>query len=89
MTLAERHNAILDVTETTRFSPGFRSGRNTESFFRHHSERPDFAWKKKNFCSVHMASAILINPYINDRHVSEKEKLNPEEKQAIGKKQLL
>lgn len=29
-------------------------------------------------------SAILINPYINDRHVSEKEKLYPEEKQAIG-----
>lgn len=29
-------------------------------------------------------SAILINPYINDRHVNEKEKSYPEEKRLIG-----
>lgn len=29
-------------------------------------------------------NAILINPYINDRHVSEKEKFAMEEKRAIG-----
>lgn len=29
-------------------------------------------------------SAILINPYINDRHVNEKEKLYADEKRAIG-----
>ncbi len=28
--------------------------------------------------------AILINPYINDRHVNEKEKFNAEKKRAIG-----
>jgi len=28
--------------------------------------------------------AILINPYINDRHVNEKEKINTEKKRAIG-----
>ena len=30
-------------------------------------------------------SAILINPYINDRHVNEKEKSYPEEKRLIGR----
>ncbi len=30
--------------------------------------------------------AILINPYINDRHVNEKEKINTEKKRAIGAK---
>ena len=30
-------------------------------------------------------SAILINPYINDRHVNEKEKAYPEEKRLIGR----
>lgn len=38
---------------------------------------------KKMLYRTH-GSAILINPYINDRHVSEKEKINPEEKQAIA-----
>ena len=28
--------------------------------------------------------AILINPYINDRHINEKEKINTEKKRAIG-----
>lgn len=30
--------------------------------------------------------AILINPYINDRHINEKEKINTEKKRAIGLK---
>ncbi len=38
---------------------------------------------KKMLYRAH-GSAILINPYINDRHVNEKEKHNAVEKRAIG-----
>ena len=39
--------------------------------------------EKKMLYRTH-GSAILINPYINDRHVSEKEKFYTEEKRLIG-----
>lgn len=39
--------------------------------------------EKKLLYRTH-GSAILINPYINDRHVNEKEKLYTEEKRQIG-----
>lgn len=39
--------------------------------------------EKKMLYRTH-GSAILINPYINDRHVNEKEKLYTEEKRLIG-----
>ena len=40
--------------------------------------------EEKNLLYRTHGSAIQINPYINDRHVQEKEKLYPEEKRQIG-----
>lgn len=40
--------------------------------------------EEKNMLYRAHGSAILINPYINDRHVNEKEGLNSEEKRVIG-----
>lgn len=40
--------------------------------------------EEKNMLYRTHGSAILINPYINDRHVNEKEKSYPEEKRMIG-----
>lgn len=41
--------------------------------------------EKKNMLYRAHGSAILINPYINDRHVNEKEQQSAEEKRAIGR----
>lgn len=43
-----------------------------------------FLEQQKKLYRTH-GSAILISPYIGDRHISEKEKKNITEKQAIGK----
>lgn len=40
--------------------------------------------EKKNMLYRSHGSAILINPYTNDRHINEKEKQNAEQKRAIG-----
>lgn len=84
MTLAERHNAILELLKQRGTVPVS----DLAEILRVSSVtiRKDLTLleEKKLLYRTH-GSAILINPYINDRHVSEKEKLNTEEKKAIGK----
>lgn len=84
MTLAERHNSILELLKQRGSIPvsDLADILKVSSV----TIRKDLTLleEKKLLYRTH-GSAILINPYINDRHVSEKEKLNTEEKQAIGK----
>lgn len=84
MTLAERHNAILEILK----QKGSVLVSDLAEILKVSSVtiRKDLTLleDKKMLYRTH-GSAILINPYINDRNVSEKEKLNPEEKQAIGR----
>lgn len=84
MTLAERHNTILELLKQR----GSILVSDLAEILKVSSVtiRKDLTLleEKKMLYRTH-GSAILINPYINDRNVSEKEKLNPEEKQAIGK----
>lgn len=84
MTLAERHNSILELLKVRGSIPvsDLADILKVSSV----TIRKDLTLleEKKLLYRTH-GSAILINPYINDRHVSEKEKLNTDEKQAIGK----
>lgn len=85
MTLAERHSAILKLLKESGSVPvsDLAEILKVSSV----TIRKDLTFlEEKNLLYRTHGSAILINPYINDRHVSEKEKLNTEEKQAIGKK---
>lgn len=88
MTLAERHNAILELLKQRGSVPVSDLAEILKVSSVTIRKDLTLLEEKKLLFRTH-GSAILINPYINDRHVSEKEKLNPEEKQAIGKKQLL
>lgn len=84
MTLAERHSAILELLKQQGSVPvsDLAEILKVSSV----TIRKDLTLlEKKNLLFRTHGSTILINPYINDRHVSEKEKLNTEEKQAIGK----
>ena len=84
MTLAERHNTILQLLKQR----GSISVSDLADILKVSSVtiRKDLTLLegKKMWYRMH-GSAILMNPYINDRHVNEKEKINPEEKQAIAK----
>lgn len=84
MTLSERHNYILEMLK----QQGSIAVAELADILKVSSVtiRKDltFLEEKKLLYRAH-GSAILINPYINDRPVNEKEKLYPEEKQAIGK----
>lgn len=85
MTLTERHNAILELLKQRGSVPVSDLAEILKVSSVTIRKDLTLLEEKKLLFRTH-GSAILINPYINDRHVSEKEKLNPEEKQAIGKK---
>lgn len=84
MTLAERHNSILKILKDKGSVPVSDLADILKVSSVTIRKDLTFLEEKKLLYRTH-GSAILINPYINDRHVNEKEKLNPEEKQAIGK----
>ena len=83
LSLPERHNRILMLLQqqgslsVTQLSEQFRVSEVTI--------RKDLSYleQQKKLYRTH-GSAILISPYISDRHVSEKEKKNVPEKRAIG-----
>ena len=84
LSLPERHARILALLQqngsisVTQLAEQFRVSEVTI--------RKDLSYleQQKKLYRTH-GSAILLSPYISDRHVSEKEKRNVEEKQAIGK----
>lgn len=84
MNLAERHNTILELLKQRGSIPVSDLAEILKVSSVTIRKDLTFLEGKKLLYRTH-GSAILMNPYINDRHVSEKEKLNPEEKQAIGK----
>lgn len=84
MTLAERHNAILELLKQRGTVPVSDLAEILKVSSVTIRKDLTLLEEKKLLYRTH-GSAILINPYINDRHVSEKEKLNTEEKKAIGK----
>lgn len=84
MTLAERHNAILELLKQRGSVPVSDLAEILKVSSVTIRKDLTLLEDKKLLYRTH-GSAILINPYINDRHVSEKEKLNTDEKQAIGK----
>lgn len=81
--LPERHNKILALLQqngsitVTQLAEQFRVSEVTI--------RKDLSYleQQKKLYRTH-GSAILISPYISDRHVNEKEKRNVAEKRAIG-----
>ena len=83
LSLPERHARILSLLQqsgsisVTQLSELFRVSEVTI--------RKDLSYleQQKNLYRTH-GSAILISPYISDRHVNEKEKKNVAEKRAIG-----
>ncbi len=83
LSLPERHNRILTLLQqngsisVTQLSELFRVSEVTI--------RKDLSYleQQKKLYRTH-GSAILISPYISDRHVNEKEKRNVAEKRAIG-----
>ena len=83
LSLPERHARILALLQ----QPGSISVAQFSELFRvsEVTIRKDLSYleQQKKLYRTH-GSAILISPYISDRHVSEKEKRNVEEKRAIG-----
>ena len=83
LSLPERHSRILSLLQqngsisVTQLSELFKVSEVTI--------RKDLSYleQQKKLYRTH-GSAILISPYIGDRHVNEKEKKNVSEKQAIG-----
>lgn len=84
MTLAERHHAILEILKQRGSVPVSDLSEILKVSSVTIRKDLNLLEEKKMLYRTH-GSAILINPYINNRHVNEKEKLNPEEKQAIAK----
>ena len=83
MTLPERHNYIMELLR--------QRGSITVASLAEQLKVSEVTIRKdlnmleeRNMLYRAHGSAILINPYINDRHVNEKEKLFAEEKRAIG-----
>lgn len=85
MTLAERHRAILEILKQRGSVPVSDLAELLKVSSVTIRKDLNLLEEKKMLYRTH-GSAILINPYINNRHVNEKEKLNPEEKQAIARK---
>ena len=83
LSLPERHSRILSLLQqngsisVTQLSELFKVSEVTI--------RKDLSYleQQKKLYRTH-GSAILISPYISDRHVNEKEKKNVAEKRAIG-----
>lgn len=84
LSLPQRHSKILSLLQqhgnipVTQLAEIFKVSEVTI--------RKDLSYleQQKKLFRTH-GSAILISPYIGDRHISEKEKKNISEKQAIGK----
>jgi len=83
--LNERHEYILDIlrkqgsVSVTSFASQLNVSEVTIRKDLSYLESLNMLYRAHGF-------AILINPYINDRHINEKEKLNTEKKRAIGMK---
>lgn len=81
--LSERHNCIMDELRHEGSASVAALAANLKV-----SEvtiRKDLSFlEKKNMLYRAHGTAILIDPYVNDRHVNEKEKLFAEEKRRIG-----
>lgn len=84
MTLAERHRQILEILKQRGSVPVSDLAELLKVSSVTIRKDLNLLEEKHMLYRTH-GSAILINPYINNRHINEKEKLNPEEKQAIGK----
>ncbi|MFA6335563.1 MAG: DeoR/GlpR family DNA-binding transcription regulator [Bacteroidales bacterium] len=81
--LNERHEYILDILrkQSSVSVTSFASQLNVSEV----TIRKDLSYLESlNLLYRAHGFAILINPYINDRHVNEKEKINTEKKRAIG-----
>lgn len=83
MTLAERHSAILEILKQRGSVPVADLAELLKVSSVTIRKDLTLLEEKKLLYRTH-GCAIPMNPYINDRHVNEKEKLFPEEKQAIG-----
>lgn len=83
MTLTERHHTILELLKQRGSVPVSDLAELLKVSSVTIRKDLTLLEGKKMLYRTH-GSAILINPYINDRHVSEKEKINPEEKRAIA-----
>ena len=82
MTLAERHDFIMDLLQQQgSVSVAALAERLKVSEV---TIRKDLTLLEEKMLYRAHGSAILINPYINDRPVNEKEKHNAAEKRAIG-----
>ena len=81
--LNERHQYILDIlrkqgsVSVTSFASQLNVSEVTIRKDLSYLESLNMLYRAHGF-------AILINPYINDRHINEKEKINAEKKVAIG-----
>lgn len=84
MTLAERHHAILTILKQRGSVPVADLAELLKVSSVTIRKDLTFLEEKKLLYRTH-GCATPMNPYINDRHVNEKEKLFPEEKQAIGR----
>ncbi len=83
--LNERHEYILDILrkQSSVSVTSFASQLNVSEV----TIRKDLSFLESlNLLYRAHGCAILINPYINDRHINEKEKINTEKKRAIGAK---
>lgn len=81
--LNERHEYILDILrkQSSVSVTSFASQLNVSEV----TIRKDLSYLESlNLLYRAHGFAILINPYINDRHINEKEKINTEKKHAIG-----
>src|SRR3989339_1552065 len=81
--LNERHEYILDTLrkQSSVSVTSFASQLNVSEV----TIRKDLSYLESlNMLYRAHGCAILINPYINDRHINEKEKINTEKKRAIG-----
>ena len=81
--LNERHEYILDILrkQSSVSVTSFASQLNVSEV----TIRKDLSYLESlNLLYRAHGFAILINPYINDRYINEKEKINTEKKRAIG-----
>ncbi|MDR1983658.1 MAG: DeoR/GlpR family DNA-binding transcription regulator [Prevotellaceae bacterium] len=83
MTLTERHSQILDILHKQGSVSVLDLANQLDVSSVTIRKDLSFLEQKELLYRTH-GSAILINPYINDRHVNVKEKLYMEEKRLIG-----
>ncbi|GHV65058.1 DeoR family transcriptional regulator [Bacteroidia bacterium] len=83
MTLLERHSQILNILHKQGSIPVLDLAEQLKVSSVTIRKDLSLLEEKELLYRTH-GSAVLINPYINDRHVNEKEKLFMEEKRLIG-----